>query len=184
MPEFALPPPDLLADLGLDINFNIARSGESQSLTPFGSQSSSQASALGGLVLPDDSSPQQAHDIGLQGDDGQAASSGFLGTGNENDPGFTFDDDGNFIDGPSPKVPAGIPAGGAGMLSDAGASARVRREHEEGRMGGPQVSFTTAFPAVCHPPLTAPSRVLGRLISLALLAWANMALPQVVEVFL
>jgi len=31
------------------------------------------------------------------------------------------------------------------MHSDAGASARVRREHEEGRAGGLQVSFTVLF---------------------------------------
>jgi meiotic recombination protein REC8 len=155
VPEFALTPPHLLAHLGLDVDSTIARSGESQSFTPFDSQTSSQASALGGLVLPDDSSPQHFQGFELQGDHGQVAFNGTLpGADDGLDPGFTFDNNGNYIEPPSPKALAGTPARGVGMLSDAGTSARVRTEHEEGRLGGAQVSFTIAFHAVCHPPLT------------------------------
>jgi meiotic recombination protein REC8 len=146
LPEFALAPPAHLADLDLDLDFLIAHSGESQSLTPFGSQSSSQAGALGGLVLPT-SSPDQPGGFELAGDDGLAGPSGLLGADDLiqlEEPDFTFDIDGNYVEGPPSKVVAGTPAAqqGTGMHSDAGASARVRREHEEGHDDGVQVSFT------------------------------------------
>jgi hypothetical protein len=146
LPEFALPPPELLADLDLDLDFNIPHSGDSQLLTPFGSQSSSQAGAIGPLVLPS-SSPGQLGGFQLLGDDGQAGPSGLLCVDDIiqlEEPDFTFDNDGNLVEGPPSKAAPGTPAAhrGAGMHSDVGASARVRREHEEGHVGGVQVSFT------------------------------------------
>jgi len=131
----------------------VPRSGDSQSLTPFGSQqtpSSPHAGALGGLVLPT-SSPDGPGGFQLQGGDEAAGSSGFVGGDDGFDlgePDFGFDENGELIEGPQvvPHV-AGTPVArsAAGMHSDAGASAKVRKEHEEGRMGGTQVSFTAVF---------------------------------------
>ena len=153
LPEFALAPPAHLADFDLDLDFLITHSGESQSLTPFGSQSSSQASALGGLVLPT-SSPDQPGGFELVGDDGLAGRSGLLGADDLiqlEEPDFTFDIDGNYVEGPPSKVAAGTPAAqrSTGIHSDAGASARVRREHQEGHDDGNQVSFAAVFHVFC-----------------------------------
>lgn len=79
LPDFALPPPELLAHL--DLGLDITRSGESQSLTPFGSQqsqSSSHAGALGGLVLPS-SSPGAPGSFRLEGDNDIAGHGDLLG---------------------------------------------------------------------------------------------------------
>jgi hypothetical protein len=149
LPEFALPPPELLADLDLALDLNVSRSGESQSLTPFGlqqSQSSSQTGALGGLVLPT-SSPGEPGSFRLQGDNDAADPTGFLGADDGFDlgePEFAFDENGELIEVPQAQRGAGTPAARsmATMHSDAGASAKVRQEHEEGRIGGAQVSFT------------------------------------------
>lgn len=60
------------------------------------------------------------------------------------EPDFGFDADGNFFDhAPNPVTPA-VP-GGATVPSDAGASARVRQEHEEGKYDGAEVSFPANF---------------------------------------
>jgi meiotic recombination protein REC8 len=69
---------------------------------------------------------------------------GLTGGENMEDPGFAFDDDGNLVNFEEANVISGTPAvpGGATMPSDAGASARVRQEHEEGLQVGAQVSFT------------------------------------------
>jgi meiotic recombination protein REC8 len=149
LPEFALPPLELLADLDARLNLDVSRSGDSQSLTPLGSQrsqSSSQVGALGGLVLPT-SSPDHPGCFSLGGDNDAVD----LGGADDNivleDPVFGFDDDGMLFEGPPAEKVAGTPAAqsGAAMLSDAGASAKVRREHEEGRMGGVQVSFNAVL---------------------------------------
>jgi hypothetical protein len=150
LPDFTLPPLELLADLDLGLNFDIARSGDSQSLSPFGSQhsqSSHHTGALGGLVLPT-SSPSPAGGFELQGDNQTAGPSVFLGADHGLDfgePDFMFDENGEFVEAPAVKNVAGTPAArsGAAIHSDAGASAKVRKDHEEGRMGGAEVSFTT-----------------------------------------
>jgi meiotic recombination protein REC8 len=59
------------------------------------------------------------------------------------DPGFGFDDEGNLIDYEPANVNPATPVapGGSAVPSDAGASARVRQEHAEGRQAAAQVSF-------------------------------------------
>jgi meiotic recombination protein REC8 len=164
LPNFALPPPELLlADLDPEHNFDITRSGDSQSLTPFGSQhsrSSSHAGTLGGLVLPT-SSPDPLGGFQLQGDNDITEPGGFFGADNGLDlgePDFTFDENGEFVEALAVQNAVETPAArsGAAMHSDAGASAKVRKEHEDGRMGGTQVSLTafcciilTLFSLVC-----------------------------------
>lgn len=150
LPEFALPPPELLAELGLGVSLDSPHSGLSQSLTPFGSQQSSQSSHVAGygLVLPS-STPDQPAAVGLEG--------GHCGQGDDlsniddllqlDDPDFTFGEDGEIIEFTPHRhgsVAHAIPAaaGASSMHSDAGAaSARVRQEHEEGQQRGEQVSF-------------------------------------------
>ncbi|KAF9698437.1 hypothetical protein EKO04_003770 [Ascochyta lentis] len=137
LPEFALPPAEFLADLDLGFDLEFPRSGESQSLTPFGSRQSSQSSHVAGfgLVLPS-SSPNRPGQFMIEGDDGVPGVDDILQL---DEPDFTFGEDGNLIvftpRQPAPATPA---VAGAPMHSDAGASARVRREHEEGQQGGDQ----------------------------------------------
>ncbi|KAF1834560.1 hypothetical protein BDW02DRAFT_498102 [Decorospora gaudefroyi] len=149
LPEFAQPPPELLAELDFNFNLDIAHSGESQSLTPFGSQqprSSSHAGAIGGLVLPS-SSPGMPGEFKLEGDSGVGSvgdPSGMLDAGDMleiEDPDFMFGDDGEIIQLPQASASTRTPGGPAGltMSGDAGASARVRREHEAGRQAGAQL---------------------------------------------
>ena len=86
----------------------------------------------------------------LEGDNGLGSvdrPSGMLGAGDMvelEDPDFAFGDDGELIDVPRGNAAVGTPArpAGAAMSGDAAASARVRREHEEGRQAGGQVSST------------------------------------------
>lgn len=151
LPDFALPPPDLLADLSLDLNFgfDLSRSGDSQTLTPFGSRhsQSSHVGVIGGLVLPS-SSPDAPAQFRLEGDDEPGSFGGpndLFGAGVMQDldePDFTFGDNGDIIhltdEHAIPRTP-GV-TGGAAMQNHAGASARVRREHEEGRWEGAKVS--------------------------------------------
>jgi hypothetical protein len=162
LPEFAAPPLELL-DLDLGVDFSINRTGDSQSLTPFGSQSSSQAGPLGGLILPT-SSPGQPGSFHFAGDNDNAGASG-LPEADEgyqiNEPDFTFDENGELVEDLPGRAVAGTPAARsvAAMQSDAGASAKVRREHEEGRAGGVQVSFTAVFARALHLALTCLSCV-------------------------
>ncbi|KAJ4358948.1 R8 protein [Ascochyta clinopodiicola] len=138
LPEFAFPPADLLADLDLSFNLDFPRSSESQSLTPFGSRQSSRSSHVAGfsLVLPS-SSPDRPGQFRLEGDDGVPNVDDMLQL---DEPDFTFGEDGNIIQfTPSQPAPATPAVAGAPTHSDAGASARVRREHEEGQQGGDQV---------------------------------------------
>jgi len=147
LPDFALPPPKLLANLNLAIPLVTPQSGESQSLTPFGSQvvPRTPTGSIGGIVLP--SSSRDLGDFRLAGDNGPSSVGNtglFVG---ENlleplaEPDFGFDADGNFFDYTAnpvtPKVSRGVM-----VQSNAGASARVRQEHEEGQMGGAEVSLT------------------------------------------
>ncbi|KAF5846708.1 hypothetical protein GGP41_004772 [Bipolaris sorokiniana] len=72
LPDFAPPPPELLADLDCNFNLDITYSGESQSLTPFGSQqysSTSHVGSAGALILPT-SSPITSGGFRLEGDYG------------------------------------------------------------------------------------------------------------------
>ncbi|KAJ4320790.1 R8 protein [Neodidymelliopsis sp. IMI 364377] len=145
LPEFAVPPPELLADLNFSFDLHSPRSGESQSLTPFGSQRSSQSSYVAGfgLVLPS-SSPIQPNAFRLEADDGAQGDAGVPNIDNLlqlDEPDFTFGEDGDLIEfslGKSaPMTPQIVE--GAPMHSDAAASARVRKEHEDGQQGGDQV---------------------------------------------
>ena len=83
------------------------------------------------------------------------------------EPDFTFGDDGDIIDLTTENAVARTPGvpGGATMHSDAGASARVRREHEEGRRGDAQVSFTAISHVFWHRDLTSSSCAFDRLTS-------------------
>lgn len=62
--------------------------------------------------------------------------------------GFTIGEDGDLVDLPVRSSVARTPGTGLGsaMHSDAGASAKVRRDHEEGRQAGNEVSLTGFCP--------------------------------------
>ncbi|KAL6710837.1 R8 protein [Coniothyrium glycines] len=147
LPEFILPSSDIMADLNLNFDFNFAQSGDSQSLTPFGSQLSQCSTPVGGLVLPSSSSPHAAPGFRLEGDDGPSNlgdTGGLFGAEDSiemPEPNFTFGDDGEIIDLPVRNLIARTPGPhpGSAMQSDAGASERVRREHEEGQQAGVQI---------------------------------------------
>ncbi|KAF2798527.1 hypothetical protein K505DRAFT_405148 [Melanomma pulvis-pyrius CBS 109.77] len=146
LPDFALPPPELLVDLDLALPLETPRSGESQSLTPFGSQQvpGTPGRPIGGLILPSSSSRDMG-EFRVEGDDDPSSVGGPSGMLRAEDlleplaePDFGFDAEGNFFDhAPHPVTPA-VP-GGANVPSDAGASARVRQEHEEGRYDGTEL---------------------------------------------
>ena len=155
LPDFILPPQELLADLDLGLNLDLPRSGESQSLTPFGSQHSSHSSHVAGygLVLPS-SSPNRPAGVGLEGDNGTQGGNDFVDVDNLlqlNEPDFMFGEDGDMIEftpgQPALATPAVVE--GAPMPSDAGASARVGQVHEEGQQAGDQVSSAP----ISHPRL-------------------------------
>lgn len=158
LPELALPPPDFLAELDYNFNLDIARSGDSQTLTPFSSQqarSSSHADVIGGLILPT-SSPVMVAEFRLEGDDGVGSVGGpsVMGAGDIiqlEEPDFMIADDGEIIQLPPRRKMPSTPArtAGAKMSSDAGASARVRKEHEEGQQAGDQVSFAAFSTCFC-----------------------------------
>ncbi|KAG9185180.1 hypothetical protein G6011_07724 [Alternaria panax] len=143
LPEFALPLPDLLSELDHNFNLDIARSGDSQSLTPFGSQrslSSSHADVLGGIILPT-SSPVAAGEFSLEGDDGVSSAGGPSGNTIEiEDPDFMFADDGEIVQLSPRRSVARTPArtSGATMFADAGASAQVWKGHDDGQRSGNQ----------------------------------------------
>lgn len=190
LPEFVLPPADLLAELNLGFNFNMdaKHPGDSQSLTPFGSQrsSSSPAEAIGGLVFPS-SSPGAPAEFRFEADDapgtigGPSGLSGAGGNFDLDEPDFTFGDDGGIIQLSDqdvvPRTP-GMP-GGFTMHSDAGASARVRREHEEGQRVGAQVSFAVVFHLLLLSDSLGWSPDVWLLPSLCNQTWCAMVLPTV-----
>ncbi|KAF1978109.1 hypothetical protein BU23DRAFT_595909 [Bimuria novae-zelandiae CBS 107.79] len=137
LPEFAMPPPELLAELHLGRALSpLCVSGESQSLTPFADQQDPSTPApAAGLILPTSSS------VGPGGFDLQGnGPSSIGGHGDFADeemidaPDFTFDENGEFVDLTEANMVHGTPAaqGGSNMHSDAGASAKVRQEHEDG----------------------------------------------------
>ncbi|XP_014552613.1 hypothetical protein COCVIDRAFT_109816 [Bipolaris victoriae FI3] len=143
LPDFAPPPPELLTDLDCNFNLDITHSGESQSLTPFGSQlysSSPHVGTAGGLVLPT-SSPVTPGGFRFEGDYGTGSigdHSAMLGAGDTieiGDPDFEFGDDGEIIQlSPStvslrtPATPARAPRSG-----DAGQNDKVRKEPLQGQ---------------------------------------------------
>lgn len=156
LPEFALPPPELLAQLKLGPAVDPLRNGDSQSLTPYGSQQhpTTPEGPVGGLILPASSSVGVGGFM-IHGDNGSAGIGGpsdMLGGDELDDPGFSFDADGNLIDYEEANVIAGTPAAprGSAMPGDAGASARVRQEHEEGLHAGAQVSFVKGKRLIRH----------------------------------
>ncbi|PVH92072.1 hypothetical protein DM02DRAFT_576286 [Periconia macrospinosa] len=150
LPEFAVPPTELLAQLDIGPPLDPAlHVGDSQSLTPFGSQQhpSTPGPPIGGLVLPVSSSARSGGfgglgDVGFSSVGGASGGLPDIGGFDDaiSDPGFTFDDDGNLVDLTDANEPAqpGTPSHvrGAAMQSDDQASARVRQEHEEGLQAG------------------------------------------------
>lgn len=167
MPEFALPLPELPADL--DFTFPVPQlraSGDSQSLslTPLNSQQGPDTpeGPLGGLVIPS-SSTVRGGEFRIEGiPDSVGGPSDMLG-GDEMpqalEEEFSFDADGNFIDLAGGEEIAATPANrqGGTMPSDVGASARVRREHEEGQVAGAEVSLPLIYSEVCT--FTTPTRL-------------------------
>ncbi|KAF2116553.1 Rec8 like protein-domain-containing protein [Lophiotrema nucula] len=141
LPEFLLPPPELLAELNLPLPPTHPRTGESQSLTPFGSQKeiTTPEAPVAGLIIPSSSSGLRGG-FTIMGDDGPATV-GDIGddypTGPLPELDFDFDEYGGFIEHPKDKTKHSTPAapGGTGVLSDAAASVRVRLEHEAGQQG-------------------------------------------------
>jgi hypothetical protein len=121
----------------------------------------------------------------LEGDNGPGSvdrASGMLGAGDMveiEDPDFMFNDNGEIIDVPQGSAAAGTPAGpaGAAMSGDAEASARVRREHEEGRQAGAQVSFTALSHVFLHCYLSPRSCDLALRILLKLQSWQRTTSP-------
>jgi meiotic recombination protein REC8 len=174
LPEFTLPPPELLAELNLGPAIEPLRNGDSQSLSPFGSQQhpTTPEVPIGGLVLPTSSSVDVGEFL-IHGDNGSGAvggPSGMMGSEYLDDPGFGFDDDGNLIDFEESNFISGTPAapGGTTMPSDDGASARVRQEHEEGLQAGALVSFTRGQHLFYHLSPHSPSHARYAVISLLL----------------
>jgi meiotic recombination protein REC8, fungi type len=139
-----------LPDLETDPSLRIVRSGDSQSLTPFASQqwqASSEVGELGGLVLPSSSSPIATTTFKLPGADDVIDSSGFSGVDNrfqlDEDPGFTFNDNGELEltePKPAPKTPRAVSR--APMMLDAATELTVREQQAEVLDDGTQVSFT------------------------------------------
>jgi meiotic recombination protein REC8 len=156
LPDFALPPPELLADLDLAIPLVTPQSGESQSLTPFGSQvvPGTRTGSIAGLILPSSSS-RDLGDFRLAGDNGLSSVGGsglFVGEDLLEplaEPDFGFDADGNFVDHAAIPVTPNV-YGETVMQSDAGASERVRQEHEVGQMADVEVSLTADFHCDLH----------------------------------
>lgn len=148
LPEFALPPPEFFADIDHRFNLDLPHSGDTQTLTPFGSQQSLQSSRIGGygLVLPS-STPDRPVGGGLQGGQDNNEMLDIDKLLQLNDPEFAFGEDGEIIEfTPGSRAQAApatpVNARAVPMHSDADASARVRQDHEEVRHRGEQVSST------------------------------------------
>jgi len=98
-----------------------------------------------------------AAEFRLEGDDGVGSVGGpsVMGAGDTiqlEDPDFMIADDGEIIQLPPRRKIPSTPArtAGAKMSSDAGASARVRKEHEDGQQVGDQVSFAAFSHVFLH----------------------------------
>jgi meiotic recombination protein REC8, fungi type len=158
LPDFALPPAELLASLDMSLLPEAPRHGESQDLTPFGTQQdqSTPGGLVGGLLIPSTSSPQGGK-FKIQGDDSPVTVGGPSDILGENglqlleEPDFAFDDDGNFVDRIEIAAATHTPAGASGhtMQSDAVASTWMRQQHEERQRIEAQVSSATVFHLIC-----------------------------------
>lgn len=181
MPEFALPPPELLAQLEMGLRLDPPmHMGDSQSLTPFGSQRrpSTPEAPLGGLILPVSSSARSGGyggplDAGFSSVGG--ASGGIQDIEGYDDaisePGFTFDDNGDLIDFSEVdrNAPTGVPdvVRGVNMQHDDIANEQVRQEHDE-RMNAIEEVRYPYIPLLdiifhFHPNLFAPELYKHRL---------------------
>ena len=105
-----------------------------------------------------------AAEFRLEGDDGVGSVGGpsVMGAGDTiqlEDPDFMIADDGEIIQLPPRRKVPSTPArtAGAKMSSDAGASARVRKEHEDGQQVVDQVSFTAFSHVFLHCNISHPS---------------------------
>lgn len=151
LPDFALLPLDYdianLANLAISLPGETQRS-DSLLVTPYGSQSLHDEQALtrpiGGLINPSYDTEGHGDVDGLivHSDDGRGTSRpagpssiiGREGDGFLPDAGFGFDAEGNLLEFTPIQRISSTPAVGEGRAlgSDAGASAKVRKEHEEG----------------------------------------------------
>lgn len=96
------------------------------------------------------------------------------------DPDFMFGDDGEIIQfSPSHRsMKTPTRSAGAMVSGDAGASARVRREHEEGRRAVSQVSYTALFHLFLHCDFGYLFCEMFLLLSLEFHAWLYMLSPS------
>jgi len=159
LPDFALLPLDY--DLANLANLAISLPGETQRsdsllVTPYGSQNLHDEQALarpiGGLTSPSSDTGDRGDVDGfiVHSDDGRRTSrpagpSSIIGRedgGFLPDADFGFDAEGNLLEFTPIQRIRSTPAVGEGRAlgSDAGASAKVRKEHEEGLKAGADVS--------------------------------------------
>ena len=159
MPDFALPPLDYdlanLANLAISLPSETQHS-DSLLVTPYGSQKLRDEQALarpiGGLISPSSNTGDYGNVGGfvVHGDDGRgtgrpAGPTSIIGQEDDGflpDTDFSFDAEGNLLEFTPIQQISSTPAVGEGRAlgSDAGASAKVRKEHEEGLKAGADVS--------------------------------------------
>jgi hypothetical protein len=94
---------------------------------------------------------------------------------------FSFDADGNFIDIEAGEQTGGTPqaAQGAAMHTNAGASAQVRLEHEEGQRAAAEVSFAYCITQMPHLLPAGLSLLLPTTISLKSSSFNNTNSPLI-----
>lgn len=159
MPDFALLPLDY--DLANLANLAISLPGETQHsdsllVTPYSSQilhdEQALARPIGGLINPSSNSGDHGDAGGfiVHSDDGRGTSrpagpGSIIGREDDGflpDAGFGFDAEGNLLEFTPIQRISSTPAVGEGRAlgSDAGASAKVRKEHEEGLKASANVS--------------------------------------------
>ncbi|KAL5393624.1 hypothetical protein PMIN02_005734 [Paraphaeosphaeria minitans] len=136
LPEFAMPPLEFLAELELSPVPPLRTTSESQSLNPFDFQQEQGPSTpcpVTGLIIPTSSSVGPGGFV-LQGN-GPSSIGGQVAVDDDmiDAPDFTFDENGEFVDLTEANLNVGTPAapGGGTVHSDAGASAKVRQDHED-----------------------------------------------------
>ena len=156
MPDFALPPLDYdLANLAISLPSETQHS-DSLLVTPYGSRKFSDeqtlARPIGGLISPSSDTGDHGNVGGfvVHGDDGRGTSrpagpTSIIGREDDGflpDTDFGFDAEGNLLEFTPIQWISSTPAVGEGRAlgSDAGASAKVRKEHEEGLKAGADVS--------------------------------------------
>ena len=159
MPDFALLPLDYdlanLANLAISLPSETQHS-DSLLVTPYGSQKLRDEQALarpiGGRISPSSDTGDHGNVGGfvVHGDDGRgtgrpASPTSIIGGEDDGflpDVDFGFDAEGNLLEFTPIQRISSTPAVGEGRAlgSDAGASAKVRKEHEEGLKAGADVS--------------------------------------------